>query len=216
MQIVIFGAPGVGKGTQAKILSSRLNIRHISTGDILRESIKNKTELGRKAKEIVDQGNLVPDDLMGGLIKEVLMEEESQHGYILDGFPRTLNQATILDKILEELDHETPHYISLEAEDSVIVERLSQRRMCSVCNSIVNLKNLENTSVCPFCKSENSFIKREDDDAEVIQNRLNVFHNTTSPVIEHYKRKNKVIVLDGTLPVNIVTDKILDVLDIKL
>lgn len=216
MQIVIFGAPGVGKGTQAKILASRLNIRHISTGDILRESIKNKTEVGMKAKEIVDKGNLVPDDLMGWLIKEVLMEEKSQHGYILDGFPRTLNQANILDNILEELNHETPYYISLEAEDSVIVERLSQRRMCSVCHSIVNLKNLENTSLCPFCKSENSFIKRKDDDAEVIQNRLNVFHNTTSPVIEHYKKKNKVIVLDGTLPVSVVTNKILEVLGIKM
>jgi adenylate kinase len=216
MQIVIFGAPGVGKGTQAKILASRLNIRHISTGDILRESIKNKTALGLKAKSIVDEGNLVPDEVMGGLIREVLNEKETEKGYILDGFPRTINQANILDEILDELNNGVPYYISIEAEDSVIVERLSQRRMCSVCHSIVNLKQLKNQSVCPYCKSENTLIKREDDDVEVIQNRLNVFHNTTSPVIEYYKKTANVIVLDGTLPVNEVTNKILAVLNINL
>ncbi len=214
MQIVIFGAPGVGKGTQAKILASRLNIRHISTGDILREAIKNKTELGRKAEKIVDEGNLVPDDLMGGLMKEVLNEDKSRKGYILDGYPRTLNQAIILDSILDELKNGIPHYISIEAKDSIIIERLSQRRMCSVCQSIVSLKKLENQSVCPFCKSENSFIKREDDDVEVIKNRLNIFHNTTSPVIDHYKRNANVIVLDGTIPVSEVTKKIMKIIGV--
>ena len=216
MQIVIFGAPGVGKGTQAKILASRLKLRHISTGDILRKAIKNKTELGLKAKEIVDKGNLVPDDLMGNIIKEVLQEDESQKGYILDGFPRTLNQANILDDILEELGHNDPCYISLKADDDLIIERLSQRRMCSVCHSIVSLNNLEDTLVCPFCNSKDSFIKRKDDDPEVIKNRLKVFHETTSPVIDHYKNNNKLIELDGTKPVKEVTDNILNALKIKL
>ena len=216
MQLVIFGAPGVGKGTQAKILSSRLKIRHISTGDILREAIKNKTELGLKAKQIVDEGNLVPDHLMGRLIKEVLKEEKTKIGYILDGFPRTLNQANILDDILVELNNGIPHYISIETEDSIIVERLSQRRMCGVCQSIVNLRQIEDDAKCPYCNSENSFIKRKDDDAEVIQNRLNVFHGTTSPVIDHYKATANVIVLDGTMPVSDVTNKIIEVLNINL
>ncbi len=208
MEIIIFGAPGVGKGTQAKIISQKLNIPHISTGDILREAIKNETELGKKAKEIVQRGDLVPDDIMGGLIKNTLLSDECKNGFILDGFPRTIPQAKILSDIFAELGFDSPIVIKLSADDEIIINRLSSRRTCSNCGYITNLNELEDPDVCPNCGARGTLYQRDDDKEEVIKNRLKIFHESTAPVIEYYKGKAKILEIDGALPLEEVTRQI--------
>lgn len=214
MKIIIFGAPGVGKGTQAKVLSKKLHIPHISTGDILRTAVSKKTSLGLEAKEIMDKGELVPDDLMGKLIDEVLHDEQTKDGFILDGFPRTIQQAEILESVLEKLDgNDHPVVLNLSANDDLIVKRLSQRRACSACGNIINLNYIDDPSTCPYCGSSDTFEKRKDDEENIIRNRLRVFHETTEPVIEFYRSKTKVIEINGTQPVEDVTQDILEKLD---
>ena len=210
MHIIIFGAPGVGKGTQAKILAMQLGIAHISTGDILREAIKKETDLGKKAKEIVESGGLVPDEIMAGMIKDVLLDKRCKNGFILDGFPRTIQQAYILNKILSELNFEKTILIKLDAKDEIIISRLSNRLVCSKCgNIIVNTEYTENYS-CPVCKSLNSYIKRKDDDEEVVRRRLKVYHETTAPVFEFYQDKATIIEIDGSQEIDYVTSNILE------
>lgn len=214
MQIVIFGAPGAGKGTQAKILSDQFNIPHISTGDILRDSIKRGTELGIAAKEIVEKGELVSDNIMGGLVKETLENMDYQKGFILDGFPRTVNQTEILLNIFRSLVILKPYFLVLEADDQVIISRLSSRRVCSSCNTIVNLDDLEDSNTCPNCDAVSTLIKRKDDDETVIKNRLNVYRESTLPVLNFAKEKFEIVSVKGTDPIDVVTKNILD--EIKL
>ncbi len=209
--LIFFGAPGVGKGTQAKIISTKLDIPHISTGDILREATSNKTELGLKAKDYMDKGELVPDDIMVGLIEEVLKNDKCQNGFILDGFPRTVHQAEILQPIVNSISDKKLIIISLEADDDVIIDRLSQRRICSNCCEIVNLHLLENPNKCPHCGKENTLVKRKDDEVDVIKNRLNIFHKATSPVLEFFEKNATVNKIDGTMKVDEITEKILEV-----
>lgn len=215
MQIIIFGAPGVGKGTQAKILASKLNIAHISTGDILRAAIKNETELGIKAKSIVESGGLVPDEIVAGMLKEALKEEKCKNGFILDGFPRTVNQAQILDKIFEDLGKERIDLIKLNAEDNVMISRITNRMVCSSCGNIVIKSDVTENYVCPVCKSVNSYITRKDDTEEVIKNRLKLYHDQTSPVFDYYKDKANIIEVDGTLAIEKVTEEILSKLLVR-
>lgn len=210
--IVLFGAPGVGKGTQAKIVSTKLNIAHISTGDILRTAMKEKTELGLKAKLTMDKGELVPDDIMVELIGVILRAKQCKEGFILDGFPRTIHQAKILQPIVDEIFNAPLSIITLDADDQIIVDRLTQRRMCSECSNIINLNFLNNSNKCPSCGSIDSFIKRKDDEADVIKNRLDIFHKTTKPVLEYYKNHGIVHSIDATLRVDEITNKILEVL----
>lgn len=209
MRILIFGAPGVGKGTQAKILSTKLHIPHISTGDLLRRAVSKKTELGLQAKELIDNGNLVPDDLMGEIIIEELKDPKVKEGFILDGFPRTIQQVKILNDIFNMLNITEYNVIILEVNDEILIKRLSRRRMCSACGNIVNLNYLDDGTKCPSCGSRNTFVKRKDDDEEVVRNRLNVFHEQTQPVLEYFKKQDKVIDIDGMLPVEEVTAKII-------
>jgi len=215
MEIIIFGAPGVGKGTQAKIISSKLNIPHISTGDILRDAISRKTVMGLKAQELVEKGELVPDEIVAGIVSDVLQEPKSKKGFILDGFPRTLAQAEILQPILEKHNILNPIIISLDAEDKIIINRLSQRRLCTKCQNIVSNQEIINANTCPKCGSVGTLIQRKDDEVEVIKRRVEVFHNTTAPVIEYYKAKTKVFVIDGTLPIKEVTKTIFNCLEIN-
>lgn len=215
MQIIIFGAPGVGKGTQAKLLATKLNLAHISTGDILREAIKNETELGLKAKEIVQSGGLVPDEIVGGIVKETLQNEKCKNGFILDGFPRTVNQAEILSKILSDLNGQKLYLIKLNADDNVIIERLSNRLVCSQCGNILNKSEVTENFKCPSCGAVNSYIKRKDDDEEVIKKRLQVYHETTAPVFEYYKDKAVIIEVDGTQSIENVTKEIMEKLSIN-
>lgn len=209
MQIIIFGSPGVGKGTQAKILANRLNIPHISTGDILREAIKNQTELGKKAKEIVDKGELVPDDIMGGIVKETLNDPKCSNGFILDGYPRTINQAKILEEILKTIKNEKHFLIKLEADDEIIIDRLANRLVCNKCGNILNKSEVKDNFTCPVCNSLNSYIKRADDDENVIRRRLKVYHESTAPVFDFYKDKAEIIEIDGAQPIEKVTEEIL-------
>lgn len=210
MRIVLFGAPGAGKGTQAKILAQKYDIPHISTGDILREAVKKETKLGLEAKKIMEAGNLVPDDIMAGIIKDTLSDEKQKKGFILDGYPRTIEQARLLDSIMSELDPEREVYIAITLDDEVIVQRLTNRVACKVCNGIFNLSDLADMKTCPNCKSEDSFYKRKDDNEDVIRNRLKVFHSTTKPVLEHYEAKGKLIYVDGIKPVDEVAEDVIE------
>ena len=209
MQIVIFGAPGAGKGTQAKILSKRFNIPHISTGDILRDSVARATALGNAAKEIIESGELVSDDLMGGLVKETLQNIDFDKGFILDGFPRTVNQAEILLNIFESLKINNPYFIVLEADHEVIVSRLSSRRECSNCRAIVNLHDIEDPKVYPNCEAIDTLMKRKDDDEVVIMNRLKIYDDSTLPILNFYRDKFNIISVDGTDSIDEITNNIL-------
>lgn len=208
MQIIIFGPPGVGKGTQAKLLAEEVKAKHISTGDILRDAVKNDTEVGLKAKEIMDRGELVPDEIMGLLVEDAL-STAANTGFILDGFPRTINQAIILEPILDKLSNEKIFFIRLMADPDIIVDRLSSRRVCSNCGFIINLKLSDDLSTCPNCKAADSFIKRKDDDEMVIRNRLKVYEDNTVPVLDYYKDKVEIISVDGTNSVEKISQEIL-------
>ena len=197
MRLILFGSPGVGKGTQAKIFSKNFNIPHISTGDILRKAVKEQTELGKKAGELMSQGQLVPDDLMIGLIKYVLTSDECNKGFILDGFPRTTNQAIALDNLFVQIGIDNVILINITADENEIIKRLNNRRACKVCGNIFALKDIEGLDTCPVCGAKNSFYLRNDDKEEVIKNRLDIFKSTTEPVLDYYENKGRVINVNG-------------------
>lgn len=208
MRIILFGLPGVGKGTQAKILSSNLNIPHISTGDILRQAVKDKTELGLKAQSIMSKGELVPDDLMIELIKDTFQQDFCKNGFILDGFPRTIKQAGAFDNLLSEINISDAVLLYLTADENEIVKRLTNRRACKSCQTIFTLQEIKGVTNCHICNAENSFYQREDDQEEVIRNRIEVFNSSTRPVFDHYQQQNKVLTINGIGSVQLVNDSI--------
>ena len=197
MQLILFGAPGVGKGTQAKILASKLNIPHISTGDILRQAVHDKTPLGMKARKIMNAGELVSDEIMMGIIKDTLQQQRCKNGFILDGFPRTLAQAEEFDKLLAELQIKDIFLINIYANNEEIVNRLTNRRACKSCNNIFTYQEVKGLSACPKCGAENSFYQRNDDKEEVIRRRLSVYEENTRPVLDFYEKKGSVVNADG-------------------
>lgn len=197
MQLILFGAPGVGKGTQAKILASKLNIPHISTGDILRQAVHDKTPLGMKAQKIMNAGELVSDEIMMGIIKDTLQQQRCKNGFILDGFPRTLAQAEEFDKLLAELQIKDIFLINIYANNEEIVNRLTNRRACKSCNNIFTYQEVKGLSACPKCGAENSFYQRNDDKEEVIRRRLSVYEENTRPVLDFYEKKGSVVNADG-------------------
>jgi adenylate kinase len=215
MQLILFGAPGVGKGTQAKLISSKLRIPHISTGDILRQAVKDKTELGKKAQEIMNRGDLVPDDIMIGIIQERLHKPDCKKGFILDGFPRTVNQAKALDKLLNEMNIKDVRVVNITADDNELVKRIGNRRACKECGHIFTLDEIKNKNKCPNCGAENSFYLRDDDKEEVVRNRLEVFRKNTEPVLEYYQKQKDTISIDGLGSIEEVNKKVLKKLDIK-
>jgi Adenylate kinase (EC 2.7.4.3) len=213
MRLILFGAPGVGKGTQAKILSEKFKIPHIATGDILREAVRNSTDLGIKAKSFMDKGELVPDSVMFGIIRERLKEPDTVNGFILDGFPRTLPQAEELERVFSELGIKLDAVVSIEVDNSEIVKRLSARRTCRSCGSIFNLlvDKIED-SICPKCGGE--LFQRDDDKPETIQKRLEVYDKQTSPVKDFYYTRNILRKVDGTGTVEKVTSEIVSTLKV--
>ena len=213
MRLLLFGAPGVGKGTQAKLLSSKFNIPHISTGDILRQAVKDETELGKKAQEIMSRGDLVPDDIMIGIIKYRFSKSDCNDGFILDGFPRTTNQAVELDKLLQEMNINDIKLINIYADEEEIVKRLNSRRACKECGNIFTLSEIENSVSCPNCKASNSFYLRDDDKEEVIRKRLEIFRKTTEPVLKYYEKLGKVISINGLGSVDEVNSELLNILE---
>ena len=197
MRIILFGAPGVGKGTQAKILSTKLNIPHISTGDMLRQAVADATDLGKKAAEIMNRGDLVPDDIMLGLIKERLQKSDCTSGFILDGFPRTEVQAKSLDKHFEEMNINEINIVNIDAEENEIIKRLNSRRVCRECGKIFTLDAIKGLENCPNCGTKDSFYLRDDDKEDVIHNRLEVFKSNTIPVLNYYNKNRKILTVNG-------------------
>lgn len=210
MRFILFGSPGVGKGTQAKIISSKLNIPHISTGDILRETVKNKTPLGIKAAEVMNRGELVSDDIMIGIIKDTLVSDSCKNGFILDGFPRTVKQAEELEVLLKELKMTDYYLINLTADENEIVKRLSNRRACKNCQTIFALSEVEGKDKCPACGGENTFYQRDDDKEEVIRRRIEIFNKSTMPVLNFYVNRNRVITINGTGNIDNITGDIFE------
>jgi adenylate kinase len=215
MRLILFGAPGVGKGTQAKLISTNLNIPHISTGDILRQAVKDKTELGKKAQEIMNRGDLVPDDIMIGIIQERLHKPDCSIGFILDGFPRTVNQAIALDKLLIEMKIKDVSVVNITADDNELVKRIGNRRACKNCGQIFVLKDIEGKNNCPNCNAENSFYLRDDDKEEVVRNRLIVFRKNTEPVLKYYSKQSNVISIEGLGSIEEVNKKVSEKLKLK-
>lgn len=215
MRLILFGSPGVGKGTQAKIISQNFDIPHISTGDILRQAVKDQTELGIRAGEIMAKGQLVPDDLMIGLIKDVLTSDKCKKGFILDGFPRTIVQAEALDRLFEQIGINNVLLINIIANENEIIKRLNNRRACKVCGNIFALKDIEELDACPACGAKNSFYLRNDDKEEVIKNRLDIFDSTTKPVLSYYENKERVITVNGFDTIENVNKQIVESLKEK-
>lgn len=184
---ILLGPPGAGKGTVGEVLSRIFNLPLISTGDLLRENVKNKTDLGMKAKEFMDKGELVPDEIVVSILVERIKNKDCEYGFILDGFPRNINQAEILEKFINNNKVEV---IYLKADDEFLIRRLSNRRICEKCGTIYHLINLppKVDGICDKCGGK--LIQREDDREEVVRNRLVVYHNLTSPLLDYYKRKN--------------------------
>lgn len=193
MKLILLGAPGAGKGTQAEIISERLSVPTISTGNIIRAALKAQTEMGVKAKEFIDKGLLVPDDVVIGIVRDRLKEDDCKNGFILDGFPRTVPQAQALDDMGIEIDK----VIDIQVPDEKIVQRLSGRRVCSGCGASYHLlyKKPEKDGVCNLCGTQ--LVQRTDDREETVLERLKIYHEQTEPLVEYYRKKNKLVVVEG-------------------
>ena len=199
MNIVLLGAPGAGKGTQSDKLVEEFGLCHISTGDILRAAVKAGTELGKKAKTYMDAGDLVPDELIIGLMKERFQEPDTAKGVILDGFPRTTTQAVALDAMMEDLGRPLNAALLVDVDPEVIVERLCSRRMCRSCGYIGNVSD---GPVCPKCGGE--MYQRDDDNETTVRNRLDVYAKSTSPLIDYYRGAEILVTVNGCQPVDAV------------
>ena len=199
MKIIMLGAPGAGKGTQAKMIADKYQVPHISTGDIFRANIKNGTELGAKAKKYMDDGLLVPDELVCDLVVDRVQQDDCKKGYILDGFPRTIPQAEALDAALAKLGEGVDYAINVEVPDENIVRRMGGRRACVGCGAtyhvVYNPTKKEN--VCDTCGAE--LILRDDDKPETVEKRLAVYHEQTQPLIDYYTQKGIIAEVDGTV-----------------
>ena len=213
MKIIMLGAPGAGKGTQAKQIADRYNIPHISTGDIFRANIKNGTELGKKAKEFMDQGLLVPDELTCDLVMARIQQDDCKNGFILDGFPRTIPQAEALTAALDHINQKMDFAIDVDVPDENIVNRMSGRRACLNCGATYHIVSIPTKveGICDRCGSE--VVLREDDKPETVQKRLNVYHEQTQPLIEYYAAQNILKTVDGTQPMEKVFADIITILE---
>lgn len=208
MKLIMLGAPGAGKGTQAKQIADRYGIPHISTGDIFRANIKNKTQLGQKAKSYMDKGLLVPDELVLELVADRLRQDDAVKGFVLDGFPRTIPQAENLDKTLKNLGAKLNHAINIDVPHDVIVGRMKLRRACVDCGATYHLKYLKpkKEGICDRCQSP--LILRDDDQPETVLKRLKVYDEQTQPLIEYYKNQGLLMTIDGTQEIDTIFDLI--------
>lgn len=198
MKIIMLGAPGAGKGTQAKKIAAKYQIPHISTGDIFRANIKNGTELGKKAKTYMDQGLLVPDELTCDLVVDRIQQPDAANGYVLDGFPRTIPQAEALEQALKALGEKLDYAIEVDVPDENIVKRMSGRRACVHCGATYHIVHAPTKveNICDVCGGE--LILRDDDKPETVTKRLTVYHNQTKPLIDYYKEEGILATVDGT------------------
>lgn len=208
INVILMGPPGAGKGTNAKRIASYYGIPHISTGDMFREAIKNHTPLGETAQGYINKGLLVPDDVTIGLVKERLSQADCDKGFLLDGFPRTLEQADALTKMSEEIGRSVNHVLNIEVPESILIDRISGRRVCKVCGAPYHVRNLKPKveGVCDLCGGE--LYQRKDDNEETLKERLNAYHKQTEPLIEYYSKLGVVRDLDGTKDLDILFEDI--------
>ncbi len=204
MNVIFLGPPGAGKGTQAQRICNALNIPQISTGDILRRAMKEETPTGLKAKQYVEAGKLVPDDVIIDIVRERLAMDDCQNGYILDGFPRTVPQAEALDTIAK-----IDVVVDLDVADEVLIARLSGRRVCLKCGATYHVSLLNGETKCAACGDE--LIQRKDDSAETVLARLNVYHEQTAPLVDYYQKKGNLKVIDGAQDMDTIFESILTV-----
>jgi adenylate kinase len=210
MRIVLLGAPGSGKGTQAKILTGDKNVPHISTGDMLREAVADGSRFGQKAKSIMDAGNLVSDDIMLGIIAERLSKPDAAEGFILDGFPRTRQQAVDLDELLDQLGVPLDAAILMDVDFDILMKRLTGRRTCSITGKLLNVyfSSKEELEECTNAGGE--LIQREDDNEETIGNRLDVYRENTEPVVEFYRKQDRLQTVDADGAIDDIYTRLLD------
>ncbi|MBI5455160.1 MAG: adenylate kinase [Deltaproteobacteria bacterium] len=213
MNLILLGAPGAGKGTQGKNLSERYRIPQISTGDILRANVRSKTPLGLKAREFMDKGALVPDDIVVGMVSDRIREEDAGGGFILDGFPRNLNQAEVLEATLARMDKKIDRVIGMEVERKELVRRLSGRRVCRKCGASYHVifSPPMNIGMCDKCGSE--IYQRDDDKQETIEARLAVYEKETLPLVEYYAKKDLYAAVDGIGTVDQITKNIVGAIE---
>ena len=207
MNLLLFGPPGAGKGTQSTFLVEKLDMRHISTGDLFRAAMKNNTELGQKAKQYMDKGQLVPDEIVIGMVEEKL-ESLAGQSFILDGFPRTKPQAEALDRLLDQLNMKLDWVVSLNVPDQTLISRLTGRRVCKGCGAVyhVEAKPTQKDGVCDICGGE--VVQRSDDMEDVIKDRLEVYKKNTAPLIEYYQEQKKLLDINGTGATEAVFERI--------
>ncbi len=214
MRLILLGAPGSGKGTQATMLQEKLSIPHISTGDIFRSNIKNGTELGKLAKSYMDQGALVPDSVTIDIVKDRLQQDDCKNGFILDGFPRTIPQAEYLDKALEDMGIAVDAALNIHVDDEEIIRRMSGRRVCPACGASYHtiFKTTRTEGVCDSCGAD--IIQRADDKEETVISRLKVYHDQTEPLIDFYGKKGKLVTVAGQDKVEDTTKEVVKALGI--
>ena len=215
MKIIMLGAPGAGKGTQAKMIAAKYQIPHISTGDIFRANIKNGTELGMEAKKYMDQGQLVPDELTVKILLDRVAQPDCSEGYVLDGFPRTIPQAEVLDNALNKLGDSIDFAIDVDVPDENIVRRMSGRRACLSCGATYHIEHIppKQEGVCDTCGQP--LVLRDDDKPETVLKRLKVYHEQTQPLIDFYTKKGVLRSVDGTVDMNDVFEAIVNALERK-
>lgn len=199
MKIIMLGAPGAGKGTQAKMIAEKYSVPHVSTGDIFRANIKNGTELGMEAKKYMDQGLLVPDELTVKILLDRVAKEDCKNGYVLDGFPRTIPQAEVLEQALNEISDQIDYAINVDVPDENIIRRMSGRRACLTCGATYHIEHIppKKEGICDVCGKE--LVLRDDDKPETVKNRLDVYHKQTQPLIDFYQAKGILKEVDGTV-----------------
>ena len=209
----MLGAPGAGKGTQAKLISEKFGIPHISTGDIFRANIKEGTDLGKEAKEYMDKGQLVPDELTVRILLDRVERDDCKNGYVLDGFPRTIPQAQVLDNEVAKLGEKIDFAIDVEVPDENIIRRMSGRRACPKCGATYHVEHIppKQEGVCDECGE--ALVLRDDDSPETVKNRLEVYHKQTQPLIDHYSKQNILRTVDGTADMKDVFDSIVKLLE---
>ena len=205
MKIILLGAPGAGKGTQAKRLAEKYNIPHISTGDIFRANIKNATPIGKVAKSYIDKGQLVPDEVTVEIVKQRLLEDDCQNGYLLDGFPRNVFQAEELDKFSS-----VEKVVDISVDFSKLLARITGRRVCLACGESYHVSTLNGETQCAKCGD--TLIQRADDNEETVKSRLDVYKNQTAPLIEYYTKAGKLVTIDGDKDITEVFNEIVKVL----